>query len=191
MPRLPIVMLNEGTLWVKDIALRRVCTPVKVDDPDQLSSAQDLIREMFRTLYADPSSVALAAPQVGFLLPITVIDYEERDTKERRLLTLINPKIVQYSDEVIDDQEICLSVPNFIGHVNRSKSIDVEAFDQNGKPITIHAEDFFARVLQHEIDHLNGILYIDRVHGEIESVPDFPERRQAPTLKKLGLQKKM
>lgn len=189
MSRLPIVMLNESTLWAKEVALRQPCLPVNVDDPAHLEFAQNVISEMFRTLYSDPSSVALAAPQVGFLLQITTIDYQERDTNERKLLVLINPKIINYSDEKLDDQEICLSVPNFMGHINRAKSVDVEAYDQNGQPIKIHADDFFARVLQHEIDHLSGILYIDKIHGELEVVPDFPERRQAPTVKKLGLSK--
>jgi len=180
-------MVNKNTLWSKNISLRQKCSPVDIANPEELAFAQTVISEMFRTLYGDPSSVALAAPQVGVLLQITTIDYQERDTKERCLFALLNPEIIKYSDETMDEQEICLSVPNFTGHVKRAKFIDVNAYDPQGKPLAIHAEGFFARVLQHEIDHLSGMLYIDKIDGELEQVPDFPERRMKPTMTKLGL----
>ena len=179
-------MINEKILWAKNVFLRQKCVPVNIQDKEELTSAQLIIYEMFRTLYADPSSVALAAPQVGINLQITTIDYEDRDTKKRRLLALINPNIVHFSDETIDDQEICLSVPNFTGYVPRAKSIEVEAYDQHGRFLKFSAEDFFARVLQHEIDHLNGFLYIDKLRGELEKILDYPERRIESTMKSLN-----
>lgn len=185
MPRLPIVMVNESTLRMKDVALRQICMPVDVEN--DLASAQALIREMFRTLYADPSGVALAAPQVGVLRQLTVISYQDRDTKENRLMALINPRITRFSDETNEDEEICLSVPNFTGKVPRANIVEVEAYDQNGQEIKFTAEGFFARVIQHELDHLNGVLYVDKAKGELDQVPDFPERRTEPTMKKLGL----
>jgi len=187
MSRLPIVMLNESILWAKDVALRQKCKPVDVKSPEELSLAQSLIREMFRTLYADPSGIALAAPQVGVLLQIVVISYQDRDTNEHRLMALINPSIVNRSDEVNEDQEICLSVPNFTGKVVRANTVEVEAFNQHGEPIRFKAEGFLARVIQHELDHLSGVLYADIVKGKLEPIPDFPERRLKHTMKKLSL----
>lgn len=191
MSRLPIVMLSESILWSKDVALRSKCKPVNVENPEELAMVQNLVCEMFRTMYADPGGgVALAAPQVGVLLQVVVISYQDRDTNEQHLMALINPKIVKRSDESGEANEICLSVPNFSGKVARSTSVEVEAYDQHGQPISFAAEGFLARVVQHELDHLEGVLYIDRVDGELDKVPDFPERRIKPTLRKLGLSSK-
>jgi peptide deformylase len=184
-------MLNEGILRLEDVALRSKCKAVDVEDPEELALVQGLIREMFRTMYADPGGgVALAAPQVGVLLQVVVIDYQDRDTSEQHLMALINPKIVRRADESDEAKEICLSVPNFSGKVARSTSVEVEAYDQHGQSISFTAEGFLARVVQHELDHLNGVLYIDRVDGELNKVPDFPERRIEPTLRKLKLSDK-
>lgn len=187
MKRLPIVMLNDHVLWSPDVALRQKCRSVNIEDKDELSSAQNLILEMFRTLYDDPSGVALAAPQVGVLLRVVTIDFEDRDTKSRHLFGLINPEISSSSEEMNEDTEICLSVPNYAQKVARSNSITVNAHSQLGKPIEFSADGFFARVIQHELDHLDGILYIDRVQDELIGVPDWPDRRIDPTLRKLKL----
>jgi peptide deformylase len=149
--------------------------------------AQNLIAEMFKSLYADASGVALAAPQIGIQLQVLVVSYQDRESKQQKNIALMNPKISYSSEEMKEEEEICLSVPNHVGLVLRPDQIKVDAFDQHGKPVTLEANGFLARVLQHEIDHLNGVLYIDRVEGEIGAVPDFPERRAEPTLRKLGL----
>jgi peptide deformylase len=185
--RLSIVIINKPTLWLKNISLRQKCMPIDINNPEELAQAQIIIQEMFRVLYADPSSVALAASQVGILLQITVIDFVDREKNERKLLALINPKITRYSEETIEGQEICLSVPNFTGKVKRSKEIEVEAFNPMGELIKISASDYFATVLQHEIDHLNGIIYIDKIIGDLEGVPDYPERNMRHTTKEIGL----
>jgi peptide deformylase len=187
MARLPIVIVNETTLWSKDNTLRQKCRAINVHDPEELTMAQRLINEMLRTLYSDPSGVAIAAPQVGALLQITVISYDDKDTGENHLMALLNPTITSLSDEMNEDAEICLSVPNFSGKVRRASSIQVDAYDQHGKPVTFIAGKWFARVIQHEVDHLSGILYIDKALGELEEVADFPERRTGPALRKLGL----
>jgi peptide deformylase len=187
--RLPVVAINETLLHLTEVALRQQCQPVQVNKPEEISAAQSIIREMFRTLYADASGVALAAPQIGVLLQIVVISFEDKEAKQPRLMALLNPKIVHMSSETAEDKEICLSVPNFAGMVTRAKEIEVEAFNQKGKPTNFSAEGFFARVVQHEVDHLNGILCVDRSYGKLEHVPYFPERRVGPTLKKLGLDK--
>jgi peptide deformylase len=182
---LPIVAVNKSLLALHDISLRKKSEPVDVNDSDALASAKLVINELFRALYNEPSGLAIAAPQIGVQLQITAIDFEDKELRKRKTLALINPKIINYSTEEEDDEEICLSVPNFSGKIARAKKISVEAFDYNGQPIQIEAEGFFARVLQHEIDHLNGFLYIDKAKGELEEIPDFPDRRVPGTLKKL------
>ncbi len=187
MKRLSTVIVNGNLLWSKDSALRQKCRTVNVDDPEDLLSAQVLIQEMFRVLYDDASGVALAAPQVGMLVRVITIDFEDRDTNKRILYALINPEIVSSSEEIDSDTEICLSVPNLAQKVSRANSVTVKAYDQHGKPVEITADGFLAKVFQHEIDHLEGILYIDRVEEKLIEVPDWPERRLPGTLKKLKL----
>jgi peptide deformylase len=189
MSRMPIVMLNEATLWFSEVALRQACKDIDFSDSEQVKKAQSVIIELFRALNADASGVAIAAPQIGVLLNITVIDFREREGNKRHLLALVNPKITPLSDETNDDNEICLSVPNYTGTVARSNSIKVEAYNQHGKFIEFNAEGYFARVIQHEVDHLNGIIYIDRVKGELEIVPDYAERSLGPIMKRLGMEK--
>ena len=185
--KLNVVTLNSATLWTKGSALRQKCHSIDVEDEERLAEAQAIAKEMFRVLYSDPSGVALAAPQVGILKRIVVINYEDRETKEAILHVLINPEIVNHSEETNDANEICLSIPNYMGKVTRYNTVGVYAFDQFGKPITIQAEGFLARVLQHEIDHTNGVLYIDKVEGDLVEIADFYDRRTRPTLKELGL----
>lgn len=187
MKRLPTVIVNENILWSKDAALRQKCRAINLEDLEDLQFAQNLIQEMFRTLYEDASGVALAAPQVGVLVRVVTIDFEDRDTNKRILYALINPEIVSSSEETNSDTEICLSVPNFAQEVIRANSVIVKAYDPQGKPLKIIADGFLAKVFQHEIDHLDGILYVDRVEEKPLEVPDWPERRLPGTLKKRKL----
>lgn len=188
MSRLPIITLNKSVLWSKDVALRQKCRPVDVENAEELAFAQSLIREMFITLYTDPSGIALAAPQIGVLLQMIVINYDDKDINEYRTMALINPKISLLSDEINEEQEICLSVPNFSGKVTRANSVDVEAFDQHGSPIKFTAKGFLARVVQHEIDHLSGILCVDRVkQDKVNYIQEFPERNIELVMRRLGL----
>ena len=118
-----------------------------------------LIKDMFETMY-DANGIGLAAPQVGILKRVIVVDVGENP------VALINPEIVSAEGSEIDN-EGCLSIPHQSGDVERPKKIVVKALDLEGKEIEIKAEDLFARALCHEIDHLNGILYIDKlVEGE-------------------------
>ncbi|HHX01787.1 MAG TPA: peptide deformylase [Firmicutes bacterium] len=114
-----------------------------------------LIQDMFETMYA-VDGVGLAAPQVGVSRKIAVIDVGEGP------IALINPKIVSGSDEDID-VEGCLSIPGKQAYVKRLAQVKVEALNEKGKPVQIEAEGLLARALQHEIDHLNGILFTDLV----------------------------
>lgn len=118
---------------------------------------EKLVNDMWETLRAAPG-VGLAAPQIGESIRVLVAEYED----ER--VALINPEIIKRSEEEVLGTEGCLSIPGYVGEdVPRAKSITVKARDPRGKEVRLKAEDWFARILQHEIDHLDGILYIDHI----------------------------
>lgn len=121
---------------------------------------EELVADMAETMYAAPG-VGLAAPQIGIPLQLAVIDITRRD-EERQLIVLVNPKIVRAEGEETDE-EGCLSVREYSAKVTRYTKIWVEAQDIKGNPLNFEAEDFFARVIQHELDHLHGTLFIDRI----------------------------
>ncbi|KXF81689.1 peptide deformylase [Enterovibrio coralii] len=128
----------------------------KVTDFD---AVQPLIDDLLETLYTTSNGVGLAAMQVGRLESVVVIDIsEERDQP----LVLVNP-VVEQGQEKVMGQEGCLSVPDYYADVERFASVVVSAQDRHGNPITIESDDFLAIVMQHEIDHLNGTLFIDHL----------------------------
>ncbi len=140
--------------------LRQQCEPITTFD----EALQDLERDLYETLDVE-SGVGLAAPQVGIPRRICVIripeGYECEDAPETRL-TLINPEIVRAGGQEVD-VEGCLSFPDLIGDVPRYTAITVRAQDASGRVVKIKARDYLARVMQHEIDHLNGVLFFDRM----------------------------
>jgi len=109
--------------------------------------------------------VGLAAPQIheGVRLFVASLDTGEGDEAEVETLAIVNPEITIVGGEVVDDWEGCLSIPDIRGRVPRAREITVRAMDRNGDRIELHAHDFHARVLQHETDHLDGVLFIDRM----------------------------
>lgn len=122
---------------------------------------QVIIDDMARTMY-DAPGVGLAAIQVGIDKSLLVYDIAPKE-EERNLQVLINPRIVSAEGEIVSENEGCLSVPDFRADVKRSNRILVEGVDRHGNPLRFEAEGFLAIVLQHEIDHLNGTLFIDRI----------------------------
>ncbi len=122
---------------------------------------QNMIERMAVTMYQAPG-IGLAAIQVGINQSFLVYDVSPQDS-ERSLQVLINPRIVSEEGTTISEEEGCLSVPDFRADVKRAASILIEGFDRNEKPLRMEAEGLLAVVLQHEIDHLNGILFIDRI----------------------------
>ena len=166
----------------------------------QSKDVQTLIAGMKKTLKNTPDGVGLAAPQVNKGLRIFIVseEAEEIDKSERRrwkkengewqrskekpyevrewkYYVFINPVVKNISKVCIEDAEGCLSVPGKFGIVNRREKITVEALDESGKKIIRGASRFFARVMQHELDHLNGTLFIDKVEQFIE-VPSLKEK---------------
>jgi len=148
-------MLN--ILTYPDKFLRQPAKPVKDID----GTTQKIIEDMSFTMY-NSKGVGLAAIQVGLDNSLIVYDVLQGEEK-RSLQVLINPRIIESNGRIISENEGCLSVPDLRADVKRAESILVEAFDREGKPMRIDAEGYLAIVLQHEIDHLNGILFIDHI----------------------------
>jgi len=122
------------------------------------NSVQRLIGSMIETMHS-AGGVGLAAPQLGTPLRVIVIGIPGEED-----IVLINPEIVRRTGERLVD-EGCLSVPGYIGQIKRAESVRVKGRDQNGKKIRIKADELLAQALEHEIDHLNGVLYIDYLEG--------------------------
>ncbi|MDP2643349.1 MAG: peptide deformylase [Desulfobacterales bacterium] len=144
-------------LTYPDKFLKKTAKPVHDID----GSTQDIINKMAATMYAAPGS-GLAATQVGRDMRIFVYDVAP-PTENRMLQVIINPVIAEREGIVISEDEGCLSVLDFRANVTRSASILVQGLDREGNPMEIQAEGYLAIVLQHEIDHLNGTLFVDHV----------------------------
>ena len=125
------------------------------------SNIVKLLGNMADTMY-EANGVGLAAPQIGISKRVVVIDVGEG------LIELINPEIIWYSDELETDAEGCLSVPGARGEVDRYLKVTVKALNRNGETVEISGEGFLARAMQHEIDHLYGVLYVDRASRMFE-----------------------
>ncbi len=123
-------------------------------------SVQKLIDDMIDTLHAEPNRGGLAAPQIGVSLRIVVIEIPEG-----QVITLINPEIIKRQGERVVE-EGCLSVPGYYGEVKRSKVVKVKAQDRSGKEFRLRREGLLAQVLEHETDHLNGIVYVDHIESQ-------------------------
>ena len=151
------------------IILREKTAPVNEFD----SELQRLIDDMTETMYAAPG-VGLAANQVGVLKQVTVIDVSAGE-EQSSLIVLVNPEIIHKEGEC-SSEEGCLSFPKYTTIVKRAEKVKVKAFNRHGKLIEIEGDGLLARALQHEIDHLNGFLLIDRI-GRIKK--EFFKKRYA------------
>jgi len=138
--------------------LKQKAMPV---DPTAEKDLMDLCRTMARAMYEAPG-IGLAAPQIGVLKRVIVYDLED----EGRVIALCNPEIVEHGDSIEIDDEGCLSLPGITIPVERPSSVVCEALSLSGKPVRIEADGLHARVLQHEVDHLDGVLILDRATPE-------------------------
>jgi len=159
-----------------DPVLRQKARKVKKID----ASIQRLIDDMIETMHYAPG-VGLAAPQVGVGLRIVVIQVPEEE-----VVTLINPEIVKRSGQR-QVTEGCLSVPGYIAEVNRSVTVTVKGLNREGKMVRIKGEDLLAEALEHETDHINGILYIDYLESPDQLVKLEPEEVSEPEGVSTGL----
>jgi peptide deformylase len=141
--------------FMGDPVLREKAAPVA----ELSDEVRQLIADMFDTMYAE-EGVGLAAPQVGESQRVIVVDPREDDVQP---FALVNPEILEFSEDVERGEEGCLSIPGLREIVERSWAVRVRGLDQHGQPVEFEAEGFLARILQHEVDHLDGILFLDRV----------------------------
>ena len=149
---------------VGDDLLRKKSRPVEVID----DKIKELLNDMYETLKNSDDGIGLAAPQIGILKRIIVIDLSEEGGE---VYKLINPVIVKAKGEQVC-REGCLSVPGVLGDVIRPKEVIVEALDENGKKVRIKGTDLLAIVLSHEIDHLDGVLFIDKATEIFDNIDE-------------------
>lgn len=160
---------------VGEPALRQRARPLSVEEI-RSRETQQFIEWMRETMY-DAPGVGLAAPQVGLSLQLAVIEdkpeytrdappafVKERERKPVPFHVIVNPKLTLLDEPNVEFFEGCLSLSGYTGVVARARRVRVECLDQNGNLKTIEATGWYARILQHEIDHLQGMVYIDRVH---------------------------
>jgi peptide deformylase len=147
--------------YLGDRVLRQPAKRInKVDD-----EVRQLAKEMLQTMYSE-DGIGLAAPQVGVHKQLIVIDCE-LDNPATPPLILINPTVKQQSRDVCVIQEGCLSIPGVFLDVTRPEVIEVSYKDENGRPQKLTAKGLLARVIQHEMDHLNGVMFVDRVDNAL------------------------
>ena len=121
-----------------------------------------LVRDMYETMYHE-EGIGLAAPQIGVGTRVIVIDLRREEHPDDEPMALVNPRLTWTSSETAKQTEGCLSIPTLEEIVERPAKVRVEAHDPDGKRVELYAEDLLARALQHEIDHLDGVLFLDRV----------------------------
>jgi peptide deformylase len=157
-------MAVREILTAPDPRLKTVSTPVEAVDDD----VRALVDDMFETMYAAPG-VGLAAIQVGVAKRIVVIDLAEKDAPaEPRCF--INPEVIWTSEDLATYEEGCLSVPDQYADVARPAEAKVNYLDRDGNPQEMHAHGILATCIQHEIDHLNGILFVDHLSSVRRSI---------------------
>lgn len=152
---------------IGDPVLNKVCKEVK----EMTDRTRELIEDMFDTMY-EANGVGLAAPQVGILKRIVVIDVTGEDP-----LLLINPVILESSGEQTGN-EGCLSVPGKTGVVTRPNYVKVKAYNENLEPFELEGTELLARAICHELEHLEGRLYVERVEGELMNTADLYEQEE-------------
>jgi peptide deformylase len=159
-------MAMREIVFLPEPVLRRKAKPVTKFDRE----LQTLIDDMIETMREAPG-VGLAAPQVNISQQLAVIEYAEEEDEEenqdappkpKKLYVIINPEIIKASEEKVTGIEGCLSIPGLQGEVERHQSIQVKALNRHGNPVKLKVDGWMARIFQHEIDHLNGVLFTDR-----------------------------
>lgn len=151
-------MARRRIVLYPDPILRQRCRDVETFG----DSLRTLVDDMVETMVAAPG-VGLAAPQVGVDLRVAVVDLST-GTEPGQLRVLVNPTVSE-SSGAVDDIEGCLSIPDFSEKVTRAERCRVDAFDVEGRPVSFVAEGWLARAVFHELDHLNGVLFVDHLRG--------------------------
>lgn len=163
-----IITVPDKILYAKSERVRSINTEIK-----------QIINQLIETANAqtEPEAAGLAAPQIGYSKRIILVrDFKRLPNSDKMLITnviMINPKIISESKEFETDWESCLSIPNMYGKVSRPYSIKLIYTDEKGIEKKIKAKDFFARVIQHEVDHLNGILFDTKIISKLISEQEY------------------
>ena len=189
---MPLTIVQAG-----DPVLRRPARPLR---PNEMRSREirELIEQMKETMYAAPG-VGLAAPQIGQAIQLAVIEDRQEYTKdwtseqlaerERKPVSfhvIINPKITLIGEERVEFFEGCLSLANLMALVRRARKVRVECLDEKGEPKVIEASGWYARILQHEIDHLGGAMYVDRMYPRtLMTVENYTKHWREKTMAEL------
>ena len=157
-------MTLRAIVTLPDPILRRKARAVTTFD----KKLQTVIDDMIETMREAPG-VGLAAPQVGISDRLIVVEYyqnaeaeELEDDTLKKVWVMLNPEIVKTSEEKVMGVEGCLSVPNLVGEVERHAAIQVKGLNRRGQPMRVKAQGWLARIFQHEVDHLNGVVFTDR-----------------------------
>jgi len=156
-------MALRKIVTLPDPVLKRKAHTVTTFDKDLYTLLDDMVETM-----RDAPGVGLAAPQIGLSERIIVVEYyakeedEEIEDAPKKVWAMINPEIVKASDEMLMGAEGCLSIPGLVGEVERHVEVQVKALNKHGKPMKVKAKGWLARIFQHEIDHLNGVLFTER-----------------------------
>ena len=170
-------MTVRNIVYIGDEVLRKKARRVRDFDPN----LHRLLDDMMETL-DEAAGVGLAAPQVDVSQRVIVVklpaDEEEYGPRAGESFEVVNPEIIKHSREVVEGVEACLSIPGYFGMVDRYQHIVVRGQDRNGEAIRIKAYDWLARVFQHEIDHLDGVLYIDRTENVWKADEEPPHLRE-------------
>jgi peptide deformylase len=165
-------MTLRQIVTLPDPILRRIARPVRRFDAE----LQTLIEDMIETMREAPG-VGLAAPQVGVPVRVIVVEYtkdEENEDAPKKLYVMVNPEIKVLSKETEKGIEGCLSVPGWQGEVERALEVTVKGQTRRGQPMKVKATGWLARIFQHEIDHINGKVFIDRTSDFWKARPDEP-----------------
>lgn len=169
-------MALRTIVHVPEQVLRKKARPVTKFD----EKLHTLIDDMVETM-RDAPGVGLAAPQVALSERVIVVEYDEDDEVEdspKKLYAVVNPEITRASQETEMGVEGCLSIPGLVGEVERFEAVTVKGQNKHGQPVTIKAKGWLARIFQHEIDHLNGVLFTDRATRVWQPKPDDDEVMQ-------------
>jgi peptide deformylase len=165
-------MTHLEIVTLPDPVLRRKARTITSFDQD----LQTLVDDMIETMREAPG-VGLAAPQVGISERLIVVEYPEDDEQEdspKKIHVMINPEIKEISEETEMGIEGCLSIPNLQGEVERALAVTIKGQTRHGQPVRIKASGWLARIFQHEIDHLNGVVFTDRASKVWRPAPEDP-----------------
>jgi len=157
-------MTLRAIVTLPDPVLRRKARAVTKFDKNLKTLIEDMIETM-----RDAPGVGLAAPQVGVSERVIVVEYFENEQAEeaeeeaqKKVWAMVNPEIVKASQETVMGVEGCLSIPSLVGEVERHEALQIKGLNRHGQPMRVKAQGWLARIFQHEIDHLNGVVFTDR-----------------------------